>query len=63
MASLLAKLGIGIITKLMTEVFFSKLLVAALRAWAKQTENHYDNQVVEAIAEALGVDKDILVID
>lgn len=62
MTDLLAKLAIAMVSKLLTEKFLSKLLVHSLRAWAQQTENSYDDKVVEAMAEALDVPKELLTV-
>lgn len=60
--TLAAKLAIGMVARLMTERFLSKLLVEALRAWSRQTENEYDDRVAEAVAEAFDIPPDIIVI-
>lgn len=60
LGSLAAKLAIGLIARLMTEAFLSKLLIEGLRAWAKQTPNKYDDRVVEAAATAFGVPPETL---
>jgi hypothetical protein len=57
MSQVIAKVGIALLAKLITESFLSKLLIETLRAWAKTSENTYDDKVVDAMAEALGVDK------
>jgi hypothetical protein len=58
MTDLIAKLGVAMVTKLITETFLSKILVYTLRAWAKQTVNDWDNKVVDAISEAFNVAPD-----
>ena len=60
MGSLLAKLAMGMVARLMTEVFLSKLLIEGMREWSKQTENKFDDHVTEAAAEAFGVPKEAL---
>lgn len=55
MGALGAKLLVSILAKLLTDTFLSRVLVYALYAWAKQTDNKLDDQVVKAIADALGV--------
>jgi hypothetical protein len=60
MGSLLAKLAIGMVARLMTEKFLSKLLVEGMRAWSKQTPNPYDDRVTAAVADAFGVEKEAL---
>lgn len=60
MTEILAKIAIAIATRLLTEKFLSKLLIQALRAWARQTANSYDDKVVEAMAEALDVPVEVL---
>lgn len=57
MSQVLAKVGIALLAKLVTESFLSKLLIETLRAWAKTSENAWDDKVVDAMAEALGVEK------
>ncbi len=51
MQALLVKLAL----KLLTEQFASKAIVIACRQAAKSTENTMDNDLVEAVATALGV--------
>lgn len=58
----LARIAIGMVVKLITEKFLSKLVIEALKAWSKQTENKYDDKVVDAMAEALGVEREMIVI-
>lgn len=60
MANLLAKIAISLITKLITERFLARLVIEALRAWAKTTDNDMDDRVVKAMAEALGVEIEVL---
>lgn len=60
MGSLLAKLAISMLVKLITEKFMSRLLVEGMRAWSKQTENPFDDRVTEAVADAFGVEKEVL---
>lgn len=55
MSVTLAKVAISLLAKLITEKFFSKILICSLQAWSKQTENDYDDKVVAAMAEALDV--------
>lgn len=54
-ASLVAKIGVSLLTKLITETFLSRLLIEGLRAWARQTKNHMDDRLVEEAAKAFGV--------
>jgi hypothetical protein len=61
MSQVIAKVGIALLTKLITESFLSKLLIETLRAWAKTSDNAWDDKVVEAMADSLGVDKQKLV--
>lgn len=56
MSGMLLSILIGIFEKLVTEKFFSKVLITVLRYWSDQTANDYDDKVVDAMAEALGVD-------
>lgn len=62
MSQVLAKVGIAILAKLVTETFLAKLLIETLRAWAKSSENQWDDKVVDAMAEALGVSKEALTV-
>lgn len=55
MQDLAIKILIGLLTKLLSETFIAKLVIASLEAWAKTTENKLDDKVVAAMAEALGV--------
>lgn len=52
---LAAKVLISLLAKMITEKFFSKVLIYALQAWSKQTANEWDDKVVAAMAEALDV--------
>lgn len=58
--SLLAKLAIGMVTKLITEQFFSVLIAEGFRAWAKQTDNKFDDRVAEAVAKSFGLPPEAL---
>jgi len=60
MTEMLAKIAISLLMKLITEKFLAKLVIQGLRAWSGQTANVYDDRVVEAMAQALGVDPDDL---
>lgn len=53
---IIAKALMGIITRLITERFLAKLVIESLRYWSRQTANDQDDRVVEAMAEALGLD-------
>jgi len=55
MSSLIAKVFVAMLAKLVTEKFFSKTIVYSLRAIAKSTDNKLDDQIVWAVAEALDV--------
>lgn len=55
MAAMIAKLGMGILMKLITESFASKILVYGLNQIAKSTNNKLDDQMTKAVADALGV--------
>jgi hypothetical protein len=55
MAAMIAKLGMGILMKLVTEAFASKILVYGLNQIAKSTNNKLDDQMTKAVADALGV--------
>lgn len=56
MTGLIASALVSMLTKLITERFLAKLVIEGLRAWAKTTNTSHDDKVVEAMAEALGVD-------
>lgn len=56
MTQILVQILWGIAGKLLTQGFVSKMLIQGLRYWAESTENNYDDAVVIAMAEALGVD-------
>jgi hypothetical protein len=56
MSTLLAGLLVSLLKRMVSEVFLAKIIVEAMRAWSDQTENAYDDRVVDAIAEALGVE-------
>lgn len=60
MGPLLAKIAIGLVTRLITEQFFSVLIVEGFRAWSKQTENKFDDRVSEAVAKSFGVPVEVL---
>lgn len=49
------KLLLALLTKIMTETFLAKILIAVLNSWAKTTANKLDDKVVAAMADALGV--------
>lgn len=55
MQELAAKLLVGLVVKLMSETFLSRVLIHCLKAWADTTDNKLDDKVVLAMAEALGV--------
>ncbi len=56
MSMILAKIFVGMLTKLLSEKFISKMLILMLRAWSNNTVNAYDDKVVDALSEALGVE-------
>jgi hypothetical protein len=60
MSELLLKLAIGLGTKLITETFLARILIHTLRAWADTSDSAWDDLVVDAMAEALGVDSKAL---
>ncbi len=55
LAQALAKLLMGLLWKIATESFFSKVICYGLSALAKQTSNNLDDKMVAAVAEALEV--------
>lgn len=60
MTDILARLAVGMLTKLITERFLSKILVYSLSTWSRQTENDWDDKVTKAVAEAFGVETSLL---
>jgi hypothetical protein len=60
MADYVAKLAISLLQKLVTEQFLSRVLYYVVRAWANQTDNLIDDKVADAIAEAYGIEKNVL---
>lgn len=60
MADYVAKLAISLLQKLVTEQFLSRVLYYIVRAWANQTDNLIDDKVADAIAEAYGLEKEVL---
>lgn len=42
--------------KLMSEAFFAKIAVHGLRGLVDSTENKVDDKMVDALAEALGIE-------
>lgn len=60
MAELLISMGFGLLKRLVTEVFIAKIAVHSFRAWSDTTENTWDDKVVDAVAEGLGVDSKAL---
>ena len=54
-AQALAKLMMGLLWKLATESFFSKVIVYGLHSLAKETTNALDDKLVAAVAESLSV--------
>jgi len=57
MAPFLASALVSMMKKLITERFLAKLVIEGLCAWSKTTDTDHDDKVVEAMAEALGIDK------
>lgn len=55
MQGLILKVGVSLLTKLLTERFLAQATCRLLAAWAKSTENTTDDGVINAIAEAWGV--------
>jgi len=60
MQDLLLKAAMGLILKLVSEKFLAKAVVYTLRAWSKTTQTEWDDKVTEAMAEALGVEAEVL---
>lgn len=57
MTDLIIKAAWGLLSKLLTEAFLGKAIVYSLDAMASKTTNTLDNQIVSAVADALGVKK------
>jgi len=55
MEMLIGILG-GLVVKLVTGKVVSQLMVIFGRAWAQHTVNKFDDQVVEVLAQGLGMD-------
>lgn len=54
--SFLMPILVDILASLATKKMFATLLVELCGAWADHSANQYDDKVVEAMAEALGID-------
>ena len=55
MQAILASIAWSIVGKLLTERFGCELFVHGNRWWSDKTTNTYDDKVVDAMANALGV--------
>ena len=55
MASLVATIGMSLLKALVTEAFIKKVILAGLKRVAKSSKNTLDDEVVEAVAENIGV--------
>lgn len=60
MADYVAKLAVQLLQKLLTEQFLSRVLYYIVRAWANQTTNKIDDKVADAVAEAYGIERQVL---
>lgn len=60
MSELVLKVLIAAVGKLVTEKFFCRFVVITLSEWAKKSENQWDDQVVQAMADALEVPVSLL---
>ena len=56
MGNIIIKALIAIVTKLITEKFFSRIIVYSLNYAAKKTTNKLDDKIVISVADALGVE-------
>ncbi len=54
--SFLVPIFVSILESLLTKKMFSILLIEFAKCWADSTPNQYDDKVVAAMAEALGID-------
>jgi len=54
MTSAIMKIAIGLVWKLLTEKMVGRAIVIGLRALANSTSNKVDDQMADAIDEALG---------
>lgn len=57
MSELIIKAAWGLMSKLLTEAFIGRALVYSLSSLAKSTENQLDDQIVGAVADAIGIKK------
>ena len=60
MAPILAKILWSILETIVTKKVVSEVLVQGCRWFSDETSNTYDDKVVDAMAEALGVDSKAL---
>lgn len=49
---LMIKVGLGMLSSLVTKEVFARFTVETLGMWAKKTESTYDDKVVEIFAKA-----------
>lgn len=50
-----AKVGLSLLTSLLTEAFIKRMLVAGLEAMVKRTDNDTDDKVLQAAKDAWGL--------
>lgn len=55
MGDIVIKLMLGIGSKFITEAFLGRILVYGLRALSDSTKNKLDDEMVDAVADALGI--------
>lgn len=55
MSGIMLNILVGIGTKFLTETFVSRMLVHGLKAAAAKTTNKVDDQMVQDVADALGI--------
>ena len=56
MSSVLVKIALSMLAKLMTEKLFSKFFVIAGYNLSQRTSNKLDDEIIKSAAEALAVD-------
>jgi hypothetical protein len=61
MPDVIAKMVVGLMSKLLTEQFLSRVIYFLVKTWANQTDNQIDDKIADAIADAFGVEKQVLV--
>lgn len=55
LGAILGKIGISLLTSLLTESLIKNLLIHGLESVAKKTSNQLDDKLINDVKEALGV--------